>query len=122
MLFVVDYADGFRMCHFLLNGAAAEFVAAWKYADGRTDATLFRLDEDRPFMHFAHQVKGIERLMHEGSPPWPVERTLLTSGILDAGLISKRDGGKRLDTPRLDVRYSTKWNWEPPKPLKAASD
>ena len=122
LLFVVDYADGFRMCHFLLNGAAAEFVAAWKDADGRTDATLFRLDEDRPFMHFAWQVQGIERLMHEGMAPWPVERTLLTSGILDAGLISKKDGGKRLETPWLDVRYSTQWNWEPPQPLKMPSE
>jgi hypothetical protein len=36
---------------------------------------------------------------------WPVERTLLTGGTLDALRLSKRDGGKRLDTPLREVRY-----------------
>ncbi len=45
----------------------------------------------------------IEKMMHTGKPVWPVERTLLTSGALDALLISKRDGGRRLDTPWLNV-------------------
>jgi hypothetical protein len=56
-------------------------------------------------------------MMQTGRPVWPVERTLLTSGTLDALLVSKRDGGKRLDTPWLDVRYQTDWDWcQPPPP------
>lgn len=62
-------------------------------------------------------MKGIERLMHTGRSPWPVERTLLTTGLLDLLLVSKRDGGQRLETPQLHIEYQTDWDWhEPPPP------
>ena len=52
-------------------------------------------------------LMGIERMMHTGKPTWPSERTLLTVGILDTALRPKRESGKRLDTPWLDVSYSS---------------
>jgi hypothetical protein len=39
-----------------------------------------------------------------GKAPYPVERTLLTSGLVAAGLKSLADG-KRLETPHLAVEY-----------------
>jgi sugar lactone lactonase YvrE len=118
VLFVVDYKDGLRGCVFTLNRAVLEWSAAWRYAGDRSvESTLFWTQESRPFGHFNLLLMGIERMMHTGRPTWPVERTLLTSGILDAALRSKRDGGRRLDTPWLDVRYATDWSWtEPPAP------
>lgn len=115
-LFIVDYNDGLRVNMFHLNGAFREFAAGWKTADGKVDATLFWLQDARPYNHFEHFLRGIEPLMHTGKPPWPVERTLLVSGTLDALLISRRDSGKVLKTPYLDVSYQTKWNWKQPPP------
>ncbi len=118
VLFVVDYNDGLRGCVFTLNGALIEWAAAWRNQGDKTvESTLFWTQEARPFYHFNLLFMGIERMMHTGRPTWPVERTLLTSGILDAALRSKRDGGRRLDTPWLDVIYTSDWNWtEPPAP------
>lgn len=117
ILFVIDYKDGLRANIFTLNYAVAEWAAAWKYADSDESAsTVFWTQELRPFMHFTYLLMGIEQMVQTGKPTWPVERTLLTSGALDALLISKQDGGKKLETPWLDIDYQSEWNWRQPPP------
>ena len=116
VLFAVEYRDGLRLNVFMLNGLAREFSVAWRTADQGTGSTLFWLQESRPFHHFAHLVAGIEQHMATGRPPYPVERTLLTSGILDAALVSRRDDGVTIETPWLDIEYSTDWTWQQPPP------
>ena len=117
VLFVIDYNDGLRTNVLTLNGAVAEWSVAWRYDDDSVESTLFWTQEARPFMHFTYLVRGIERMMHTGKPAWPVERTLLTSGALDALLISKKEGGAVRETPYLNIEYATEWNWEqPPEP------
>jgi hypothetical protein len=48
---------------------------------------------------------NIEKLLETGQPPYPVERTLLTSSVLDAGMESHLKRGATIDWPELDVRY-----------------
>lgn len=119
VLFVVDYVDGLRASVLTLNGGVHEWTVAWRYADDdAVESTLFWTQEARPFMHFTYLTMGIEKLVMTRRAPWPVERTLLTSGTLDALLTSKRDGGIWLETPHLaEVRYQSAWNWQqPPDP------
>lgn len=116
VLFVVDYADGLRTNLFTLNGAIGEWSAAWRYQDESVESTQFAVQEARPFMHFAFLVQGIDEMMQTGKSSWPVERTLLTSGILDALHISKKDNSRPVATPYLSVSYESKWNWKQPQP------
>lgn len=117
VLFVIDHADGLRVNVLTLNGALAEWSVAWRYrGDPAIESTLFWTQEARPFMHFTYLYRGIEDMILTGQPSWPAERTLFTSGALDALLISKRDGGRRVDTPGLMVPYSSRWTWRQPPP------
>lgn len=117
-VFIVDYKDGLRACVFTLNNALQEWAAAWRDADDQSiTSTLFAQQEGRPYMHFTYLVKGAEKMMHTGQPTWPVERTLLTTGALHAAFLSRKQGGARIDTPYLDVRYESNWDWEQPPPF-----
>ena len=123
VLFTIRYRDGLKANILTLDGALVEWSAAWRYADsGKTEATLFHTQELRPFGHFAFLVMATERLMQTGRSPWPVERTLLTTGLLDALLVSKQRGGKSQNTPWLKLAYQSNWNWTQPPPEPPGRD
>jgi hypothetical protein len=115
VLYVIDYRDGLR-ASILWAGPIGEWTVAWRYADGSTQSTCFYTQEGRPFMHFTYLLKGAEQMFHTGRPTWPVERTLLTSGMLDAVLQSRKRGGEVIETPYLNVAYKSDWNWQMPPP------
>jgi hypothetical protein len=116
-LFRIEYADGLRAHILELNGAAAEWTAAWRDAkDGPIESSLFWTQEGRPAMHFTWLLHGIEQMILTGQSSWNVERTLLTSGALHALLVSEKDQ-RRVETPYLMLTYKPAWRWtEPPPP------
>lgn len=116
VLWIIRYTDGLKASVLTLNGAVGEWSVAWREENGSTRSTLFWTQEARPFMHFTYLVQGVGRMMQTGEATWPVERTLMTSGLLDALLISKRQSGKRMKTPELKFAYQTNWNWRQPPP------
>ncbi len=121
VLFTLEYEDGLIAHVLTLNHAVSEWAGAWQYKDDKAiESTLFWTQEARPFSHFSLLMDGIEALMLTGKEPWPLERTLLTSGALDALLHSKKEGGTRRETPHLRIPYESTWRWrEPPAPAKA---
>jgi hypothetical protein len=118
-VFLIEYRDGFRAAVAMLNGwvyegdgGAFTFAARIKGKD-RPAACLFYLQNLDPFGHFASLVKAIDSLMRTSHAPYPVERTLLTTGILDAVMTSKAEKGKKIDTPHLAIKYTpTDWPFE----------
>jgi hypothetical protein len=108
-VFVIDYNDGLKAAGFMMTGMVDDFTAAVD-VEGRSAplSTLMHLQNGRPYHHFACLVKNIERLFETGKPPYPVERTLMSGGILDFSLESRMQGHKKLETPQLaQVRYQT---------------
>ncbi|MCA9178370.1 MAG: hypothetical protein KDB14_28110 [Planctomycetales bacterium] len=118
VLFGIEYRDGLRANVLVLNGAVRQWAAAWRLQDGSRQATQFWVQEQRPFMHFTYLLEGVNRMFATGKPSWPVERTLLTTGMLNAVFRSQADGGARIETPHLrGLAYTSDWNWrQPPWP------
>jgi hypothetical protein len=116
-LFHIEYRDGFRANVFTLNPVIGAWTIAWK-EEGRTEpsATQFWTQEARPLGHFTFLLRAIERMMHSGKPTTPVERTLLTSGMMDFLLTSRLQGGGWIETPELEVRYPPGADWKDPGP------
>lgn len=115
-VFVIEYRDGFKAAVAMLNGWVHEgdggaFVFAGRVRGReRPVATHFYLQQPDPFGHFAYQLRAIEAMIHTGHPPYPVERTLLTTGILDAVMVSRAEKNRRVETPHLEIRYQpTDW-------------
>lgn len=116
VVYLVDYRDGLKASVITPGSPVGEFTVAWQYADGRSQSTCFHTQEGRPFMHFTYLLKGAEQMFHTGQPAWPAERTLLTSGLLDAALSSKQRSGEVVRTPHLNIAYQSNWNWQMPPP------
>src|SRR5437588_10585491 len=88
------------------EGDGGAFGSAGQLRDqAQPSATHFYLQQPDPFAHFAYLVKAIDSMIQTGHAPYPVERTLLTTGILDAVMRSKAEQHRRLETPHLAIRY-----------------
>jgi hypothetical protein len=107
--FLIEYRDGLKAAVLQLDGHVADETFAAKIKGTRKPvSTLFYLPPPPGAAFLEALTNHVEGFMDSGKPPYPVERTLLTGGILDWALESRQQK-KRLETPDLDVRY------EPPK-------
>jgi hypothetical protein len=105
--FLVEYRDGFRGTVLLLNGHIQDFVFAARIkGESKPASCMFHLPPPPGAKYFDCLTANIEKLFQTGRPPYPVERTLLTSGILDAVMDSHAQRGARVETPELEVRYA----------------
>lgn len=101
--FLIEYADGLRTATLMLNG----YISGWGYAgrvNGKVQGMRVLLSDD-PHPHFSYLSLNIQEMFLTGKPQYPVERTLLVSGALDALMDSRYRGHVRLETPHLNVCY-----------------
>ena len=113
-VFLLEYADGLRAAVLMLNG----YMNGWGYAsrvNGQIKATEVILSGP-PYIHFSYLSLNIQKLFLTGIPPYPVERTLLISGALDALMESCYQGHRRIETPHLDIHYCS-YDEMPIRPL-----
>lgn len=105
-VFRLTYRDGMiATVPMLMSGS---WSVAWRAPQG-IEATLFGPKTARPLPHFDGMVSLLETMFVSGKPPYPVERTLLTSGALSYLFESRRVKGP-VDTP-LAVQYQAAPSW-----------
>lgn len=101
-----EYADGLKATMLLMNGLVEDFnVAARLKGQAEPLSTQFHLPPNPNVVYSAALMSKAEEMFVTGKAPYPIERTLLTSGLVQAGLKSLAAGQKRQETPHLAVRY-----------------
>jgi hypothetical protein len=105
-----EHADGLKCTMILMGGLLRDFNFAafvngarepWStqmylpMPDGRTTLANF----------FSPQVNHIEKMFLTGRTSYPIERTLLTTGLTAAGVESLYRGQTRVETPHLAIAY-----------------
>ncbi len=106
--FLLNYRDGLEVAVYMMTGHSNRWTFAANI-DGRSEpvSTHFGFlpgQPSRELPHFDGLVHCIEELFVTGTPCYPVERTLLTTGALSR-LFESRVWKRRLETPELDIRY-----------------
>jgi hypothetical protein len=102
-VFLVEYTDGLKAAVV----SCGRHVQSWGIAasgPGIEFACKIWLQPE-PFGHALFLVRQIESLFLNRSEPYPVERTLLSTGMLDALMHSLHDGGNVRQTPELVISY-----------------
>jgi hypothetical protein len=103
--YFIEYRDGLRATLLMLSGAVKDFNFAARVRGHGVQSTQFFLSPEPNVTYSACLVSKIEEMFETGRAPYPAERTLLVSGVLESCLTSRLEGQKRLETPHLDVKY-----------------
>jgi hypothetical protein len=104
--FYIEYLDGLKATVLQLDGHVADDTFAARIeGQKKLVSTLFYLPPPPGAAFLEALASHIEKFLLTGKPPYSVERTQLTGGILD-WVLESRLKGKRLETPDLAIRYA----------------
>jgi hypothetical protein len=103
--YCIEYTDGTRATLLMLNGAIRDFNISARVTGHGIVSTQFFMTPAPNETHSACLAAKIEQMYQTRSAPYPVQRALLTTGLLEACLNSKHRLNQRLETPQLAVSY-----------------
>jgi hypothetical protein len=100
-VFLIEYVDGLQAAVLMLGDG---YVRKFAYAQHRgevTESLEYHTETGPTHAAFSYLGINIEDFFVTGVAPNPVERTYLTTGILEAAMISRAKSGERIETPHL---------------------
>jgi hypothetical protein len=103
--YFIEHNDRLKSTLLMLNGALRDYNFAARLRGAGVHSCQFLLTPTPNVTYSACLVSKIEEMLESGRAPYPVERTLIVSAMLESCLTSRAEGSKRLDTPHLAVRY-----------------
>jgi hypothetical protein len=103
---VMEHFDGLRSTVLVLDGVVADYNFAVQTRDGPViSAQIYRPPAPAQH-HFSRLAEVIESFFVRGKQPWPIERNVLISGLLESFGKNSANGGSPLETPALRISYS----------------
>jgi hypothetical protein len=104
---LVHYRDGLRGLALKVSGDGTRWHFAARVAGQKEPlVTSFYVGPWRNRCLFKALSHAIQTHFRDGKAPYPVERTLLTTGIVEAGVESHAQGDRPYETPHLDIKYT----------------
>jgi len=108
--YTYEHSDGLRCTMLLMHGLLRDFNFAARLDDS---AKIFSTQMYLPMpdgrttlaSFFSPLVFQMERMFLTRKPPYPVERTLLTTGLTASGVESLYRKQTRIETPHLGIQY-----------------
>jgi hypothetical protein len=106
---LVHYRDGLRGLVIKVGADGTRWNFACRIAgQAKPFATSFYVGPWQNRCLFKALAHAIQTHFRDGQSPYPLERTLLTTGLVEAGVESHARGDKPFETPHLDIRYAAK--------------
>ncbi len=104
---LLEYGDGFRAAALKIGSSGTR----WNFAcqiegESQPRATSFYVGPWQNRNLFKALSHAIQTHFRQRRAPYPVERTLLVTGVLDAAMDSRYQGLRPVDTPHLAIAYS----------------
>ncbi|MBT5872252.1 MAG: hypothetical protein HOH43_02440 [Candidatus Latescibacteria bacterium] len=117
--YTYEHEDGLRCTLILMSGLIEDFNFA-AYLEGEDEPLSTQMYLPMPPARsslanfFSPQTNNVEQMFLTGEATYPVERTLLTTGLTATAVDSLHQEGARLETPQLAISYgpvtqSTYW-------------
>ncbi len=104
--YFIERNDGLQTTLLMLNGAIGDYCFAARLKGGPDPvSTQFFLPPTPNVTYSACLVAKIVEMIMTGVAPYPAERTLIVSGMLESCLTSRIQDHQRLETPHLRVEY-----------------
>jgi hypothetical protein len=105
-VFLFEHGDGLKTAVLMLDGYANHFAYAGR-VNGKVQGSEFHLYPKEHYYHFSYLDLNIQQFFLTGKAPYPPERTLLATGMIDAAMNSRHEGHRRIETPWLKVPYQS---------------
>ena len=105
--YCIEYVDGTRATLLILNGAIKDFNIAARLGGEDVVSTQFFMPPAPSETYSACLAAKIDQMYQSRNLPYPAERTLLTTGVLEACLNSRHRQSQRLETPNLALTYKS---------------
>lgn len=111
--YLLKHRDGLKSAVIMAAGLSGGFAFACRLrGEKQPRACWFKLQDWGVFGHFSYLLQAFEATIRRGQAVYPVERTLLTTGILDRCMQGIAAGGNRQETPELTIAYQpTDWGF-----------
>jgi hypothetical protein len=105
---LLEHRDGLRTTLLVLDGVVADYNFAVKTGANSVISAQLYLPPPPGEHHYSRLAAVVDAFFRSRRAPWPVERSLLISGMLDRFRTGIQQSSRIAETPELELRYGPK--------------